>query len=125
MVMSVMMVVDVVVMGMIVGMSTLMIVRTGIMAVTVTLERHVCRRSGARTAKEPIELRRQQIKTDESDQRIAHAFELVRPGIDLKPRSVKPNSSTLTSATAVNAWRAAAMKEMITPRLTVSSLATT
>ena len=85
MVMSVMMVVDVVVMGMIVGMSMLMIVRTGIMAVTVTLERDVCRRSGAPIAKEPIELRRQQIKTHESDQRVAHAFELVRPSIDLKP----------------------------------------
>ena len=34
-------------------------------------------------------LRRQKIKTDQSDHRIAHAFELVRPGIDLQPCRVE------------------------------------
>ena len=36
------------------------------------------------------ELRRQQIEADQRDHRVAHAFELVRPGIDLKPRGVEP-----------------------------------
>ena len=34
-------------------------------------------------------LRRQKIKTDQSDHRIAHAFELVRPGIDLSPVALR------------------------------------
>ena len=37
------------------------------------------------SAPEAPELGDQQIQADQSNQRVAHAFELVRPGIDLKP----------------------------------------
>ena len=46
---------------------------------------NVRHRRAAPVAPELQKLRRQQIEADYSDHRIAHAFELVRPGIDLKP----------------------------------------
>ena len=64
-----------------------------LMIVVMTLERGVAmrrltlgsRRRAAPVAPQSQKLRGQQIETDHSDHRIAHAFELVRPSVDLKP----------------------------------------
>ena len=73
-------------MTMIVAMVMIVIVAPGV-SMRFGNVRH---RRAAPVAPELQKLRRQQIEADYSDHRIAHAFELVRPGIDLKSRSVEP-----------------------------------
>ena len=85
----------IVLMGMIMRVAVIMLMVMSMMGMIVALEsgmamprvsyRSECQRRAVPVAPELEELRRQQIEADQSDQGIAYAFELVRPGIDLKP----------------------------------------
>ena len=84
-----------VIVGMIMRVAVAMLMVMNMMGMIVALEsrmtmprvfyRSECQRRTAPAAPELEELRRQQIDTDQSNQGVTHAFELVRPRVDLKP----------------------------------------
>ncbi|HYN00409.1 MAG TPA: hypothetical protein VET25_11735 [Aestuariivirgaceae bacterium] len=64
---------------------SLMVMRVILMMMMVMTNVPVSDLMALPTAPEAHKLGHQQVQADQSNQRIAHAFELVRPGIDLKP----------------------------------------
>ena len=71
-------------------------------------------------APEAPELGDEQVQANQSNQRVTCAFKPVRPSIDLKPGGTQRDEKHADEDNRRSAWSPAAMKEMITPRRTVS-----